>query len=165
MLAVPAVPPEAEEVPAAYTPPEQAPLSPDEIVELALQLEGEWRLLLSPAEEAQRSEALAHAARLGASPDAAEIRAALQESYNSGMTVTDSTLDLHLMRREVAMTWTLMQDVPGVLAIETLDGEGRRQVFDVTFAGPDRVTLAARGGTNSSRFERVRGPHAPTAAE
>lgn len=132
-------------------------LDSEEIVALSSQLEGEWRLLLTAEEEAQRREALAQVARLGDNnPHAREMRAALEESRDDGMTVTDSTIALHLMRREVALTWTLMQDVPGVLAIETVDDDGRRQIFDVTFDGPDRVTLAGRGGGSVSRFERAR---------
>jgi len=138
-------------------PPTPAPLSADDLVSLSLQLEGEWRLLRTAEEEQQRSDTLAHLEQLGDDPQTREMRAAILESYGDGMTVTDSTITLRLMRREVGMTWTLAQDRPDVFSIETLDGDGRRQTFDVTFEGPDRVTLSGPDGGPVSRFER-KGP-------
>lgn len=133
-------------------------LSPEEIVDLARQLEGRWRLLLTEQEERQRRDALDHVSRLGDSPHAREMRAALQDSYDNGMTVTDSTIALHLIRQDVALTWTLVQDTPGLFSIETLDAQGRRQTFDVSFDGRDRVTLTGRGAGPVSRFERMAAP-------
>ena len=141
----PTAQPEAERVPE---------LGAAERARLAEQLEGEWLLLLTEQEQQQRRDALAHVERLGDTPHAREMRAALEESAHNGMTVTASTITLRLIRREVQLSWTEVQDDPERFSIETLDADGLRQTFDVSFDGPDRVTLAGRAGP-VSRFERI----------
>ena len=147
----------------APTPGPEEPTGPpritaEQIVSLSRQLEGEWRLKLTEDEEQERRDALAHLQRLGDTPHARELRAALERSREDGMSVTSSTIGLRLMRSEVALTWTLVQDTPHLFSIATLDQQGRRQTFDVSFDGPDRVTLSARAGGPASRFERKTGP-------
>ncbi len=145
----------------ASTPAEPPEATPDpsaaaaRTVEQAERLVGSWQVVLTPEEEQQRTEALAQLGELGDSAHVRSMRDHVQKAAEIGMSVTDEQMVLHLVDKEVVLTWTLVHDQPGGLAVETTDAMGLTQTWDVRFDGDDELTMEARSGTTVSRFRRL----------
>jgi hypothetical protein len=148
--------PEPEPTPAP-TPAEPAtpiPLTAEEIVELSLQLHGEWKVQLSDEERLEQTQALDDLQRLGDALELQRVRGLVRAANDMGMTVTDEMIVLHNPREEIVLGWTLEQEKPWVFGIETVDANGLRMTWDVTFGGSDRVTFSARHGSTVTIYER-----------
>lgn len=134
--------------PAAATPRPAA-----ETVEMAEKLLGEWRVVLTAAEERERTEALSELQKLGDNADVRAVQDHVRRAVEIGMTVTEEQMVLHLVDKEVPLAWTLVHDQPGGFAVQTTDAMGLSQTWDVKF-DDDLLTMSARSGTTVSRFRR-----------